>query len=101
MACRWSTRCSASTPNFRPATVVSAKILTAAPKRPAPPSKFLLRSRNFARKCDMGKRRKAREAAVQYHFWRDLQRGETPENLADFWEFCPGTPRIREFATPL
>jgi len=22
----------------------------------------------------MGKRRRAREAAVQYHFWRDLQR---------------------------
>jgi hypothetical protein len=27
----------------------------------------------------MGKRRRAREAAVQYHFWRDLQRGEGPE----------------------
>src|SRR4030081_962327 len=49
----------------------------------------------------MGKRRKAREAAVQYHFWRDLQHGETPERLDDFWEFCPATPRIREFAQPL
>ena len=49
----------------------------------------------------MGKRRKAREAAIQYHFWRDLQRGETPENLTDFWDFCPATPRIREFAQPL
>ena len=49
----------------------------------------------------MGKRRKAREAAIQYHFWRDLQRGETPERIEDFWEFCPATPRVREFAQPL
>ena len=49
----------------------------------------------------MGKRRKAREAAVQYHFWRDLQRGEGPEKLDEFWEFCPATPRAREFAQPL
>ena len=49
----------------------------------------------------MGKRRRAREAAVQYHFWRDLQRGEGPENIDDFWEFCPATTRVREFAQPL
>jgi N utilization substance protein B len=49
----------------------------------------------------MGKRRKAREAAVQYHFWRDLQHGETPERLDDFWEFCPVKPNVRDFATPL
>jgi transcription antitermination protein NusB len=49
----------------------------------------------------MGKRRKAREAAVQYHFWRDLQRGEGPTKLDEFWEFCPATPRAREFAQPL
>jgi N utilization substance protein B len=49
----------------------------------------------------MGKRRKAREAAIQYHFWRDLQHGETPERIDDFWEFCPATPRVREFAQPL
>jgi transcription termination factor NusB len=49
----------------------------------------------------MGKRRRAREAAIQYHFWRDLQHGEGPENLEDFWEFCPATPRVREFARPL
>jgi N utilization substance protein B len=49
----------------------------------------------------MGKRHKAREAAIQYHFWRDLQHGETPERLDDFWEFCPATPRVREFAQPL
>jgi N utilization substance protein B len=48
----------------------------------------------------MGKRRRAREAAIQYHFWRDLQHGEGPEHK-DFWEFCPATPRVREFAQPL
>src|SRR4029077_10783419 len=49
----------------------------------------------------MGKRRRAREAAVQYHFWRDLQRGEGPEKIDEFWEFCPAAPRVREFAQPL
>ena len=38
---------------------------------------------------------------MQYHFWRDLQRGEGPEKLDEFWEFCPATPRTREFAQPL
>jgi N utilization substance protein B len=49
----------------------------------------------------MGKRRRAREAAIQYHFWRDLQHGETPEHVNDFWEFCPVKPNVREFAEPL
>jgi len=49
----------------------------------------------------MGKRRRAREAAVQYHFWRDLQRGEGPGKIDEFWEFCPAQPRVREFAQPL
>lgn len=49
----------------------------------------------------MGKRRRAREAAIQYHFWLDLQHGETPEEMADFWEFCPATSSVREFAQPL
>ena len=49
----------------------------------------------------MGKRRKAREAAIQYHFWRDLQHGEMPDRIEDFWEFCPATPNLREFAQPL
>jgi N utilization substance protein B len=49
----------------------------------------------------MGKRRKAREAAIQYHFWRDLQRGEAPEKIDDFWEFCRAKPRVRAFAQPL
>ena len=49
----------------------------------------------------MGKRRRSREAAIQYHFWRDLQRGETPERIEDFWEFCPVKPNVRVFAEPL
>src|SRR4029077_4447539 len=53
------------------------------------------------RRGTMGKRRRAREAAVQYHFWRDLQRGEGPDKIDEFWEFCPAQPRVREFAQPL
>lgn len=49
----------------------------------------------------MGKRRAGRQAAVQYHFWRDAHRGDAPERMEDFWEFCPSTPRVREFAQPL
>ena len=49
----------------------------------------------------MGKRRIARQAAVQYHFWRDLHGGGGPEKIEEFWEFCPATPRVREFAQPL
>ncbi|MEP6937081.1 MAG: transcription antitermination factor NusB [Chthoniobacterales bacterium] len=49
----------------------------------------------------MGKRRVARQAAVQYHFWRDLHGGDAPERMDEFWEFCPATPRVREFAQPL
>ena len=49
----------------------------------------------------MGKRRRAREAAVQFHFWRDLQGGAAPERLDDFWEFCPVKSTVREFAQPL
>jgi transcription antitermination protein NusB len=49
----------------------------------------------------MGRRREARQAALQYHFWRDLQRGAGPERMEDFWEFLPVKPRVREFAEPL
>jgi N utilization substance protein B len=49
----------------------------------------------------MGKRRRAREAAIQYHFWRDLQHGETPKRIDDFWDFCPVKANVREFAEPL
>lgn len=49
----------------------------------------------------MGKRRRAREAVIQYNFWRDLQHGEAPKQIDDFWEFCPVKPNVREFAEPL
>jgi len=49
----------------------------------------------------MGKRRVARQAAVQFHFWRDMHGGEAPEQIEDFWELCPANPRVREFAQPL
>jgi N utilization substance protein B len=49
----------------------------------------------------MGRRREARQAALKYHFWRDLQRGESPERMEDFWEFLPAKTRVREFAQPL
>jgi N utilization substance protein B len=49
----------------------------------------------------MGRRREARQAALQYHFWRDMQRGAGPERMEDFWEFLPTKTRIREFAQPL
>src|SRR4051812_27016529 len=49
----------------------------------------------------MGKRRSARQAAVQFHFWRDAHRGNAPERIEEFWEFCPTPSRVREFAQPL
>ena len=49
----------------------------------------------------MGRRREARQAALQYHFWRDMQHGDSPEKMDDFWEFLPSKPRVREFAQPL
>ena len=49
----------------------------------------------------MGRRREARQAALQYHFWRDLQHGVGPERMEDFWEFLPAKTRVRQFAQPL
>ncbi len=49
----------------------------------------------------MGKRRNARQAAVQFHFWRDMQGGGAPEKMDEFWDFCPAKPNVREFAQPL
>src|SRR5207249_11859791 len=49
----------------------------------------------------MEKRRRAREAAAQYHCWRELQRGEGPEKIDEFWEFRPAPARVREVAQPL
>lgn len=43
----------------------------------------------------------ARQAAVQFHFWRDMQGGNEPEKMDEFWEFCPAKPNVREFAQPL
>jgi transcription antitermination protein NusB len=49
----------------------------------------------------MGKRRNARQAAVQFHFWRDMHGDGAPEQMDEFWEFCPAKPAVREFAQPL
>lgn len=49
----------------------------------------------------MGRRRDARQVALQYHFWRDMHHGDSPEKIEDFWEFLPTKPRVREFAQPL
>ena len=49
----------------------------------------------------MGKRREAREAALRFHFWRDMHHGDVPEKMDDFWEFCPAPNRVRELAQPL
>lgn len=49
----------------------------------------------------MGKRRNARQAAIQYHFWRDLHGGVGPEKMEEFWEFCPAKGGVRQFAQPL
>ena len=49
----------------------------------------------------MGKRRVARQAAVQFHFWRDLHGGGAPEKMDEFWDFCPAKPNVRAFAQPL
>lgn len=49
----------------------------------------------------MGKRRMARQAAVQFHFWRDVQGGSEPEKMDEFWDFCPAKPNVRAFAQPL
>ena len=49
----------------------------------------------------MGKRRVARQAAVQFHFWRDMHHGTGPEKMEEFWDFCPAKPNVRAFAQPL
>ena len=42
-----------------------------------------------------------RQAAVQFHFWRDAHHGSAPEKMDEFWDFCPAKPNVREFAQPL
>ena len=46
----------------------------------------------------MGKRRAARRAALQYHFWRDLHHGAGPETIE---ELCRAKNNVRLFARPL
>jgi len=49
----------------------------------------------------MGKRHAARRAALQYHFWRDLQGGDGPETIEEFWSLCPAKDKVQLFARPL
>lgn len=49
----------------------------------------------------MGRRRSARRAALQFHFWHDLNEGAGPESLDEFWELCPAKRDVRLFAQPL
>lgn len=49
----------------------------------------------------MGKRRAGRQAAVQFHFWRDMHKHEPAPKMEEFWEFCPATQKVRDFAQPL
>src|SRR3989442_9609794 len=93
--------CSASPMTIKRESVAWRTRSIAERKRPGPLLRLPTSWPTCVLRNDMGKRRKAREAAIQYHFWRDLQRGEGPERIDDFWEFCPGAPRVREFAQPL
>jgi N utilization substance protein B len=50
-----------------------------------------------------GKRREAREAAVQFLFSRDLNAGVAPDpaQFDHFWEFRPAAPPVRAFSEDL
>src|SRR5436190_23429711 len=85
----------------RRASVVLDRKSTVGQKRRGPPSKSPRSWKTCAPTDFMGKRRVARQAAVQFHFWRDLHGDGAPEQMDEFWEFCPATPRVREFAQPL
>src|SRR5207245_11164986 len=43
----------------------------------------------------------ARQSSIHYQLCRYPQRGETPERMDDFWEFCPVKANVREFAQPI
>src|SRR5438552_13322334 len=49
----------------------------------------------------MGKRREAREAAVQFLFERDMHGAGHKMELDYFWTMRPSTTKVREFATDL
>ncbi len=50
-----------------------------------------------------GKRREAREAAIQFLFSRDLNAGVAPDaaQFALYWEFRPAAPPVRAFSEEL
>lgn len=49
----------------------------------------------------MGKRRKARELALQILYGLEISKGELPRTLSDFWESYPCNGEVRDFATKL
>jgi N utilization substance protein B len=49
----------------------------------------------------MGKRREAREAAVQFLFQRDLHLSGEQTGVEEFWALRPAPPNVRQFATEL
>jgi len=49
----------------------------------------------------MGRRARGAQAALKYHFWRDMQHGDSPEKIEDFWEFLPTNRGVREFGPAL
>ncbi|MGA1796283.1 MAG: transcription antitermination factor NusB [bacterium] len=49
----------------------------------------------------MGKRRKAREFALQVLFQQDITRDNWEESLNLFWEITPADPEVIEFTTTL
>lgn len=49
----------------------------------------------------MGKRRKARELALQILYGLEINKGELPRTLSGFWESYPCNGEVQEFATKL
>lgn len=49
----------------------------------------------------MGKRRKARELALQILYGMEISKGELPRVIEDFWEEYPCPEEIKNFATEL
>src|SRR3979411_3059236 len=94
-------RSSAWRPRNRRVNVAWSRKSIAARKRRAPRFRWAKCWEICAERSGMGKRRAARQAAVQFHFWRDLHGDGAPERMEEFWEFCPAGPRVRQFAQPL
>ena len=49
----------------------------------------------------MGKRRRARELALQILYGMEISKGELPRVISDFWEEHPYPEEIQDFATEL